>query len=37
VQQTLGTHMEIDDQVKFILKNLEENKTAIVEDIKREF
>lgn len=37
VQQTLGTHMEIDDQVKFIIKNLEANKTAIVEDIKREF
>lgn len=37
VQQTLGTHLEIDDQVKFILKNLEDNKTAIVEDIKREY
>lgn len=37
VQQTLGTHMEVDDQVKFIIKHLEENKTAIVEDIKREF
>lgn len=36
VQQTLGTHMQIDEQVEFILKNLEENKTAIVEDIKRE-
>ncbi len=37
VQQTLGTHLEIDEQVTFILKNLEANKTAIVEDIKREF
>jgi hypothetical protein len=37
VQQTLGTHLEIDDQVKFIIKNLEANKTAIVEDIKREY
>lgn len=37
VQQTLGTHMEVGDQVQFILKNLEENKTAILEDIKREF
>ena len=37
VQQTLSTHLEIDDQVKFILANLEANKTAIIEDIKREF
>ena len=37
VQQTLGSHLEIDDQIKFILTNLEANKTAIVEDIKREF
>ncbi len=37
VQQTLGTHMEVGDQVQYILKNLEDNKTAIVEDIKREF
>ncbi|MCA9329810.1 hypothetical protein KDA11_04140 [Candidatus Saccharibacteria bacterium] len=37
VQQTLSTHMEIDDQVKFIIKNLELNKTAIIEDVKREF
>jgi len=37
VQQTLGTHMEVGEQVQFIIKNLEENKTAIIEDIKREF
>lgn len=37
VQQTLGTHMEVGEQVQYILKNLEDNKTAIVEDIKREF
>ncbi|RTK95353.1 hypothetical protein EKI60_00150 [Candidatus Saccharibacteria bacterium] len=36
VQQTLGTHLSIDDQIKFIIDNLEANKTAIVEDIKRE-
>lgn len=36
VQQTLGTHLEVDQQIKFILDNLEANKTAIVEDIKRE-
>lgn len=37
VQQTLGSHMQVGEQVQFILKNLEENKAAIVEDIKREF
>lgn len=37
VQQTLGSHMQVGEQVQFILKNLEDNKTAIVEDIKREF
>lgn len=37
VQQTLGTHMEVGEQVEFIIKNLEANKTAILEDIKREF
>lgn len=37
VQQTLGTHMEVGEQVEFILKNLEDNKTAIIEDIKREY
>lgn len=37
VQQTLGAHMEVGEQVEFIIKNLEDNKTAIVEDIKREF
>lgn len=37
VQQTLGTHMEVGEQVEFILRNLEDNKTAIIEDIKREY
>lgn len=37
VEQTLGAHMEVGEQVEYILKNLEANKTAIVEDIKREF
>ncbi len=36
VQQTLGSHMEVGEQVQFIIKNLEDNKTAIIEDIKRE-
>ena len=36
VQQTLGAHLEVDEQIKFILENLDANKTAIVEDIKRE-
>ncbi len=37
VEQTLGAHMEVGEQIQYILHNLEANKTAIVEDIKREF
>lgn len=37
VQQTLGSHMEVGEQIEYIIQNLEQNKTAIVEDIKREF
>jgi DNA anti-recombination protein RmuC len=37
VQQTLSSHMEVGEQVQFIIKNMEDNKTAILEDIKREF
>ena len=37
VQQTLGSHMQVGEQVQFILKNMEDNKSAIIEDIKREF
>lgn len=37
VQQTLGSHMEVGEQIEFIIQNLDQNKTAIVEDIKREF
>lgn len=36
VEQTLSTHMDIGQQMKYILANLEANKQAIVEDIKRE-
>lgn len=37
VQQTLSEHMEVGEQIEFIICNLEANKQAIVEDIKREF
>lgn len=36
IQESLGNLLPVDEQVAFIIKNLEENKTAIVEDIKRE-
>ncbi len=37
VQTTLATNMDVGEQINFILKNMENNKTAIIEDIKREF
>lgn len=37
VEQTLSANMKIDEQVEYILKQLENNKSAILEDIKREF
>jgi len=37
VQQTLSEHMEVGEQIEFIISNLEANKQAIIEDIKREF
>ena len=36
VEQTLSAHMDIGQQMKYILSNLEANKQAIIEDIKRE-
>ncbi len=36
VQHTLGEHLEVGEQVQFIISNLDANKQAIVEDIKRE-
>lgn len=36
IQQSLGALLPVDEQVSFILKNLEENKAAILEDMKRE-
>lgn len=36
VQYSLATHLEVTDQVKYILSHLDENKQAIIEDMKRE-
>lgn len=36
VQYSLATHLEVTDQVKYIISHLDENKTAILEDMKRE-
>lgn len=36
IQHTLGQQLDVGDQVKYIIDNLEANKQAIVEDIKRE-
>lgn len=36
IQHTLSEHLEVGEQVQFIISNLETNKQAIIEDIKRE-
>lgn len=36
VEQTLSAHMDIGQQMNYVLSNLEANKQAIIEDIKRE-
>lgn len=36
IQQTLASELDVSDQIKGIVANLEANKAAIVEDLKRE-
>ncbi len=36
IQQTLASELDVSDQIKGIVANLEANKSAIVEDLKRE-
>ncbi|MCA9344321.1 hypothetical protein KC946_00630 [Candidatus Saccharibacteria bacterium] len=36
VKETLAEELDVSDQIKGIISNLEENKTAILEDLKRE-